>query len=207
MSLLTNPWVICGALAALVVSFGGGVTIGVRYESNATKAQLLEQERELREAYVAQVESYRAMAQDVSKELANATAASQEAAVAFRTELARVRSERRPLAVCPPPAVPAQATALAAVEADEQGSGEPRARLPPEPRLTADFGRLYDAGTTLGMPSTGDPEPVDGAASGAGLIAPEDVLAVNAENGEICNGLRAQVLAWQSLARRHGWVR
>lgn len=44
-------------------------------------------------------------------------------------------------------------------------------------------------------------------ASDDGTVAPVDVLEVNAENRAAWAELRAIVRAWQSLARRHGWVK
>ena len=130
-------------------------------------------------AYVNKVGEYRAHAQHVSKELNDETTKRQADAVAFRAELARAKAGAVQLAVCNP-----------------AGTGV---------RLTGDFARLFDAGTAIGVPSARSPVSVDDAAEGASVFAPEDVLAANAENAEICGELRAQVLGFQKWVRLQGW--
>jgi hypothetical protein len=200
LGLIASPW----TWLAVVAVFAAGVYTGGKFVSNGHEAALLTQERAFHDAYVAEVGKHRAIAGTIAKELNDAAVARQEDAVAFRAALASVRSSGKPLAVCPK-AEPAPSAPLAAVAA-AVGDLRPVARLPPgEPRLTAEFRRLFNAGTTIGMPGARNTEQPDDAAATAGSVAPEEVLEVNAENGEICNALRVQVLGFQRLVKQHGW--
>ena len=172
---LFNPWVLLGLVVALSASLVGGMS----FQDDRHQAALLVQERAMHDAYVRKVAEYRLHAQHVAKELNDETTKRQSDAVAFRTELARAKAGAVQLAVCNP-----------------AGTGV---------RLTGDFGRLFDAGTALGVPSTGSPPATNGAAERSSVFAPEDVLAANAENAEICGELRAQVLGFQKWVRLQGW--
>lgn len=172
---LFNPWVLLGIAIALALAF----LSGMRAQSDRYKAQLLVQERAMHEAYVRTVREQRARAQVVSQELSDATLKRQSDAVAFRAELARAHAGAVQLASCEP-----------------GGTGV---------RLTGEFARLFDAGTSIGVPDSRRSAPAHDAPERARVFAPEDVLAANAENSEICGELRAQVLGFQQWVRGQGW--
>ena len=193
MSLL-NPWVLLGIAAALVLSF----LSGMRVQSDHTKAQLLAQERAMHEAYVGKVKQFRAIAQGVSKDLNDEQSKRYADKLAFDGELRRSRASGKPLAVCP---------TVSTDSGQSTGLDKPTASVRlPEPRLTGEFARLYDAGSSIGVPSTGDSGRTDAPAEGPGVVDPETVLAINAANGEAWAECRATVRGWQSLARRYGWA-
>ncbi|MCC6530925.1 MAG: hypothetical protein IT531_00110 [Burkholderiales bacterium] len=190
-----NPWVLLGILGACVASFLGGVAV----ESDRRDALLLAQQQAMHEAYVAQAQRSRSIAQDISRGLTDEQIRRQADAVAYREQVRRARAT---LAVCPP-AVPVQEAPMATVAPDV---GEPVALRGPEPRLTAEFVRLYDLAHGAAVPGAGDTREADGAAARAGTVGPEDVLAVHGDNADAWAECRANLRGWQALARKHGWT-
>lgn len=197
LPVLMSPWTWLVAFAL----FGSGTYTGYRITSNAHEAQLLTQERAMREAYAAKVTEQRNIAQDIAWRLSNEQEQRTADSAQFREQLRRVRAMGRPLALCSP-AQPEAPTALAAVGADVV----PTARLR-HARFTHEFARLFDRALEVGLPATADTWRADASVESAATVDPETVLAVHAENAESWAECRSRLGGWQALARKQGWVR
>lgn len=171
-------WAAVGLAAA---AFGAFCYLkGVEHESKAWEAaQAAAQAEKQRE-----IDRLTTNAHDVAQELSDERAQRERDARAFKEKLAHARN----LATCTPALRP--------------GAGDPVVRL------TGDFVGLYNEGLHQGLPAPRDPARADGAAGGSDTaVSPEDVLDNVADNGAVCNKLRAQVTGWQELARRNGWAK
>lgn len=215
--LAARYWKLALALAAIVAAF----LAGVKVESNAREAQLATQERAFAEAFRQQAAKSRQIAQQLSMELNDAQSQRELDAVAYRKALQDSRRSGKALAVCPepsprpasprPPLASAQARMPVPTSPPAQRALEPPG--PPdeasgEPRFTGEFARLYDLALSIGrVPGTGDPEPADAAAEGAGTVDAETVLDVHGENAAAWAECRTRLKGWQDLARRHGWAK
>lgn len=205
--MMLNPWIWLCAGAAVLALCAGSFIAGIRVESNSRDADLLVQERSHYEAFRQRIAAGRVIAQDISEALNRERVDRQVDAQAFRSELRASRASGRPLATCAP-ATPAAETAMVAVAPTVEGaSGEARLR-PAEPRFTAEFARLWDsAHGAAGLPAPGDPGRVDVAATRAGTVDAETVLAVHGDDADAWRECRAIARGWQALARKHGWVK
>lgn len=195
------PYAVIAMIVACAASFAAGIWV----EGEHRDAQQLAQERAFHDAYKQAAAVSRGIAEQVSKELNDERVARQGDAQAFRAELRDSRATGRALATCPPAAETATAVASVAPGVVEPVTAALRS---PEPRFTAEFARLFDfALATAGLSGPGDPGPTHADATATGTVDAETVLSVHAENADAWGECGSIVRGWQSIARKHGWVK
>jgi hypothetical protein len=173
-------------LAIVLAIFAGGFVTGCQVESDHRDAQLLAQERALHEAFVKRAGELRGNADAVSADLAKAKQARRADRQSFEQRLSEAKRGNQLVQVeCP---------AAGGVVAAAPGA------------VNLNVG-VWNAALTIGRGSGGDPGGADGGAGGTGFAPVEDAFTNLGENGERWAECRRQVIGWQELARRNGWVK
>lgn len=175
-------------LFVFAIMLGSAFLAGVKVESDHRDAQLLTQERAANDVYRQAVARDRTIAGEVSLRIEADTSARESAA---RAVVQRIRTAPPDaLATCPPPIPPAGRTTVADAT--------------PTLRLTGAFVGLFNDALGAGLPAAYGAWRTDESPTGTD---PASVLANVADNAVICNGLRSQVLGFQSWVTAQGWVK
>jgi hypothetical protein len=175
LDLIPGPYRLLAAVVASIALFASGLLVGHREATNASAAAQLTANRQAAADYRATTVKWSAAVQDIT---AAREADRRKASADRQTLQRRLDDAQKTGSLCTPPS-PGHAAGA----------------------LSAGWVGLYNDAIATGLPAAYGPWRVDAATTTAD---PAAALANIADNAEICNAMRGQILAWQAWAKTIG---